>query len=101
MDSVKRRRWHFAKRSLYHWQQYKVVGDVATQAEMLTVFGETGLAAMNSGVTLRAQRNQVLLGVGPRVAAEFPMVHLEVRHRATGLTPPAVAAQYLLAQTFV
>jgi hypothetical protein len=35
------------------------------------------------------------------MAAEFPVVHLKIRHRATGLTPPAVATQNLLAQTFV
>jgi len=35
------------------------------------------------------------------MAAEFPVVHLKIRHRAAGLTPPAVAAQYLLAQTFI
>ena len=51
------------------------------------------LAAMHSGVPCRAKRNQVLLGVFPRMAAEFPVVHLKIRHRATGLTPPAVATQ--------
>src|SRR5208282_4579415 len=35
------------------------------------------------------------------MAAEFPVVHFKIRHRATGLTPPAVAAQYLLAQGVV
>ena len=35
------------------------------------------------------------------MTAELPVVHLKIRHRATGLTPPAVAAQDLLAQTFV
>jgi hypothetical protein len=33
--------------------------------------------------------------------AELSVVHLKIRHRATGLTPPAVATQDLLAQTFV
>ena len=36
-----------------------------------------------------------------RVASEFPVVHLKIRHRATGLTPPAVATQDLLEQTLV
>jgi len=31
------------------------------------------------------------------MAAEFSMVHLKIRHRATGLAPPAVATQDLLA----
>jgi hypothetical protein len=35
------------------------------------------------------------------MAAERPVVHLKIRHRATGLTPPAVATQDLLAQIFV
>ena len=34
------------------------------------------------------------------MAAELPVVHLKIRHRATGLTPPAVATHDLLAQTF-
>jgi hypothetical protein len=35
------------------------------------------------------------------MAAELPVVHLKVRHRAAGLTPPAIATQDLLAQTVV
>jgi hypothetical protein len=35
------------------------------------------------------------------MAAELPVVHLKIRHRAAGLTPPAVATEDLLAQTFV
>ena len=35
------------------------------------------------------------------MAAELPVMHLKVRHRAARLTPPAVATQDLLAQTFV
>src|SRR5260370_30111978 len=61
----------------------------------------TVLTAMHSDVACRAQRDQVGLGVGSRMAAELPMVHLKIRHRATGLTPPAVATQNLLAQLFV
>jgi hypothetical protein len=56
---------------------------------------------MHSGMACRAQRDQVLLGVGSRMTAELPVVHLQTRRRATGLTPPAVATQGLLAQTFV
>ncbi len=43
---------------------------------------------MHSGVACRAQRDQVFLGVASRMAAELPVVHLKIRHRATGLTPP-------------
>ena len=32
------------------------------------------------------------------MAAELPVVYLKIRHRTTGLTPPAVATQDLLAQ---
>ena len=35
------------------------------------------------------------------MAAELHVVHLKIQHRATGLTPPSVATQDLLAQTFV
>src|SRR6266849_3654431 len=35
------------------------------------------------------------------MAAELPVAHLKIRHRATGLTPPAVSAQHLIAQLFV
>ena len=59
------------------------------------------LAAMDSTVACRAQRDQVFFGVVAGVAAEFSVVHLKIRHRAAQLTPPAVATQDLLAQTFV
>jgi hypothetical protein len=35
------------------------------------------------------------------MAAELPVVHLKIRHCAARLTPPAIATQDLLAQTFV
>ena len=35
------------------------------------------------------------------MAAELSVVHLEIQHRATGLTAPPVATQDLLAQAFV
>jgi hypothetical protein len=35
------------------------------------------------------------------MGAELPVVDLKIRHRATGLTPQAVATQDLLAQTFI
>jgi hypothetical protein len=59
------------------------------------------LAVMQFGVACCAERDQVLLGVFPRVAAEFPVVHLQVRHRAAGLTPPGIATQDLLPQPLV
>ncbi|HLM79652.1 MAG TPA: hypothetical protein VK302_03375 [Terriglobales bacterium] len=35
------------------------------------------------------------------MTAEFLVVHLEIRHRATELTPPTIATRDLLAQIFV
>ena len=35
------------------------------------------------------------------MAAKLSVVHFKIRHRATGLTPPPVAAQDLVAQPFV
>jgi len=35
------------------------------------------------------------------VAAKLFVVHLKIRHRATGLTPPTVAIQGLLAQLLI
>jgi len=57
-----------------------------------------GSAAMRSGVARRAEGDQVLLGVSSRMAAEFPVVHFEIRHRTTALAPPAIATQDLLSQ---
>jgi hypothetical protein len=58
-------------------------------------------AAMHSGVACSAQRDQILLCIGSQMAAELSVVHLKIRHPTAGLTPPAVATQDLLAQTFV
>ena len=52
-------------------------------------------------MTPRTERDQVLFGVGSGMAAELSVVQLKIRHRATRLTPPAVATQDLLAQIFV
>jgi hypothetical protein len=56
---------------------------------------------MYSGVACCTERDQVFLGIRSRMTAEFVVVHLEIRHRATELTPKAVTTQNLLAQTFV
>lgn len=58
-------------------------------------------AAMHPGVACCAERDQVILGVGSGMAAERPVVHFKIRHRAAGLAPPAIATQDLLAQIFV
>ena len=58
-------------------------------------------AVMHSGVAYRAGRDQAFLQVFPRMAAELSVVHLKIGHRATGLTPPAVAIQNLLPQPLV
>jgi hypothetical protein len=52
---------------------------------------------MCNGVASNAHRYQVLLGIIAGVAAKLFVVDLQIRHRATGLASPAVAAQDLLA----
>jgi|SRR5271156_3345758 len=54
--------------------------------------------AMKGCMARGAQRDQVFLRIGSRMAPELPVVHLEIRHRATGLAPPVVATQDLLSQ---
>jgi len=52
---------------------------------------------MNSGAAWRAERYQILLGIVSRVTAKLLVVHLKIRHGATGLTPPTIATQDPLA----
>jgi hypothetical protein len=56
---------------------------------------------MYNGVASSAECYQVFVRIGAGVAAKVFVVHLKIRHCATGLTPPGVATQDLLAQTFV
>jgi hypothetical protein len=56
---------------------------------------------MHAGMAPGAHCDQVLLGVVARMAAKLFVVDLQVRHRAARLTPPAVAPQNLLPQSFV
>ena len=48
-----------------------------------------------------AERYQILFGVVARVASKFLVMDFQVDHCAAGLTPPAIATQYELPQTFV
>jgi hypothetical protein len=64
-------------------------------------FVSNGSLAMYSSVARRAERDQVALGVAARMAAKLPVVYLKIRHGATGLTPPAIATQDLLAQILI
>ncbi len=48
-----------------------------------------------------AKRDQVLFGVVAGVTPKLFVMDFKVRHGAAELTPPAVAMQNLLAQTFV
>src|SRR5712664_2798128 len=52
-------------------------------------------------MTRGAKRDQVLFGVVAGVTPKLFVMDFKVRHRATGWTPPAVATQDLLTQTFV
>ena len=49
--------------------------------------GTPSFSALDAGMALRAERDKVLFGVVARVAAELPVVHLEVRHRAARCLP--------------
>jgi len=49
-------------------------------------------------VAPRAQCDQVLLRVTPRLASELEVVYLQVLHAATSLASPAVPLQYLSMQ---
>jgi len=48
--------------------------------------------SVNGGMTHGAEGDHFLFGVVAQVAAKLPVVDFQVRHRATRLTPPAVAA---------
>jgi hypothetical protein len=50
---------------------------------------------MVSLVACGAESNQILFRIIARLATEFFVVNLEVRHRAAQLAPPAVAPQDL------
>ena len=47
------------------------------------------------------ERDQVLFSVMAGVAAKLFVMNFKVRHRAAGLTTPAIATQYLLSQPLV
>jgi len=49
----------------------------------------------------RTKRNQILLGIGPGLAAKLFVVNLEIGHRAAGLASPAVAAEHVSAEMVV
>jgi hypothetical protein len=51
---------------------------------------------MKACMAPRTERNQILFGVLAGVTAEFFVVNLQIRHRAAGLTAPAIATQDLL-----
>jgi hypothetical protein len=56
---------------------------------------------MGAGVTDRAKRDQVRFRVISQMTPKFLVVNLQVRHRSAGLTPPAIATQYLLPELLV
>jgi hypothetical protein len=59
------------------------------------------VVVVRNGVTSSANRDQVFFGIIAGVAAKLFVVDLQVRHRAARLTPPGIATQDLLPQTFV
>jgi len=62
---------------------------------------ELSRLGVNACVARSAKCNEVLLGVIAGLTTELLVVDFEVRHRAAQLTPPAVPAQHLLAESFV
>ncbi len=74
---------------------------VGEESVLSTVTSFVALVAMLFGVARCAQRDQVIFRIVAGVAAELSVVHLKVSHRATRLTPPAVATQDLLAQPLI
>ncbi len=56
---------------------------------------------MGAGMTDCAKRNQVRFGVVSQMTPKFFIVNLQVRHRATRLTPPAIATQDLLREPLI
>ena len=59
-------------------------------------------AAYNSAMQLRmafpAEGNKVVLAIGPRVAAELLVMHLQVGHHTATLTTPTVSPQHGLSE---
>jgi hypothetical protein len=53
---------------------------------------------MDGGVRFSAERNQILFGIAPRMAAKLIVVHFEVCHCAAHLTMPPNAMEDLLPQ---
>ena len=56
---------------------------------------------MKSGMTVVARRDDIVFGIPARVTAEFLMMNLKVRHRATALTPPAISLEDSVLECFV
>jgi len=56
---------------------------------------------MRTVVARSAKCDEVALGIIAGVAAELFVVNVQVRHRAAGLTAPAVSTQNLLPQSLV
>jgi hypothetical protein len=54
---------------------------------------ESSFSAVQTSMTDRAQRDQVVLGIVPGSAAELCMVDLKIRKAAAGLTAPSVPLQ--------
>ena len=56
---------------------------------------------MKAGMTVVAQSDEIVFGILARVTAEFLMMNLKVRHRATALTLPAIPLQDSVLECFV
>jgi hypothetical protein len=56
---------------------------------------------MHDCVASSAKCDEVFLRIIPGLAAQFPVVNLEIRHGTATLAPPSVPAQHLVPQVFV
>ena len=56
---------------------------------------------MYSNVTGHTKRNQIVFRIVARLAPEFLVVNLEVRHGSAGLASPGITTQHLLPQFLV
>ena len=56
---------------------------------------------MNLSMALRAESDQILFGIVPRLAAKLSVVNLKIVHGAARLASPAVAVEHLVAKLVV
>ncbi len=56
---------------------------------------------MHGGVAFAAQRDQVLLGIIPGMAAKLLVVNFKIGHHAARLAPPTIPAEHFVASLVI